>query len=157
MSLYAFSEAFTFDGYPRKMEKEKIGAVQEKKVEQLHWEIQQWKSRLQFMDDEILFTNRLLDSYAFQPNTRNLFERLQDFKARLKSVRVNRNELKNRISKHENTLGGMLECTDSACDMGYYLKHDKIQTETDESLSDFQKLKSEIFNYAGGILKKRKP
>lgn len=139
------------------MNKEEVGTEQEKKVEELHWEIQQWKSQLQFMDDEILFIDRLLNSYAFQPNTPNLFERLQDFKLRLEDAKKCSIDLKKPISKHENTLGGMLECTDSICDLDYYRKHKTLQIKVDESLSDFQQLKSEIFNYAGGILKKRRP
>ena len=58
------------------MEKEKTSTGQEKKVQELHWEIQQWKLHFQFMEDELTFIARLLTSYAFQPNTPNLFEHL---------------------------------------------------------------------------------
>jgi len=109
------------------------------------------------MDDELVFIDRLLGSYVFQPNTPNLFERLQDYKNRLKETKTRKQELRGHISKHENTLGGMLECIDSECDLGYYRKHDRLRTQVCQCLEDFQKLKSEIFNYAGGILKKRKP
>lgn len=44
------------------MEKEKISKGQDTKVEELHWEIQQWKSQFQFIEDELLFIARLLDS-----------------------------------------------------------------------------------------------
>ncbi len=130
---------------------------QEKKAEELHWEIQQWKSHFQFLNDELLFITRLLDSYVFQPNTPNLFERLQDYKTRIKQIETTKKGIRQRISQQENILGGMLECTNSACDLTYYRKHDKLQIEIDGCLSQFQELKSEIFNYAGGILKKRKP
>tara|TARA_R110000765_G_C18839260_1_gene597769 strand:+ start:395 stop:823 length:429 start_codon:yes stop_codon:yes gene_type:complete len=139
------------------MKKEEIKIEQKKKLEDLHWQIQQWKSNLRFMDDEIIFINRLLDSYAFQPNTPNLFERIQDFKTRLKHVTIEKKEVLKQISKHENDLGGMLECTDIQCDLGYYRKQDKLQAEVDLCLENFRQLKSEIFNYAGGILKGRKP
>lgn len=130
---------------------------QEKKVEDLHWEIQKWKSNLQFLEDELLFIKRLLDSYVFQPNTPNLFERLQDYKKRIKEIEGDKKPVRDAISLHENTLGGMLECTDSTCDLAYYGKHDALQSKVDRCLSEFQALKSEIFNYAGGILKSRKP
>lgn len=139
------------------MEKEQLIIAQEKKVEELHWEIQQWKSNFQFMDDELLFITRLLDGYIFEPNTPNIFERLENFKTRIKNARNHKKEARERISKHENSLGGMIECTDSACDLGYYSKHETLQSEVDKCLEDFQVLKTEIFNYAGGILKKRKP
>jgi len=139
------------------VEKEQINTGQEKKVEELHWEIQQWKSHFQFMEDELTFIARLLDSYAFQPNTPNLFERLQDYKSRIKKIKTTKKEVRDHISKHENTLGGMLECTDSACDLNYYRKHETLKAKVNICFGDFQKLKSGIFNYAGGILKKRKP
>ncbi len=139
------------------MENNKTRADQHKKVEKLHWDSQQWKSSLQFMDDEITFIDRLLNSYVFEPNTPNLFERLQDYQERLKIVKANRNVVREHILKHENDLGGMLECTDSDCDHGFYQKHDILKAEVVGCLDDFQNLKSEIFNYAGGILKKQKP
>lgn len=139
------------------MDSERIPTNQEKKVEELHWEIQQWKSSLQFMEDEIVFFLRLLGSYAFQPNTPNLFERLQDFKMRIEKSKKFTQDVKVLISKHENIMGGMLECTDSTCDISYYRKHDELGTRVDTCIANFRKLKSEIFNYAGGILKRRKP
>jgi chaperonin cofactor prefoldin len=139
------------------MKKQKVITGQEKKVEELHWEIQKWKSHFQFLDDEIAFIAGLLNKYVFQPNTPNLFERLQDYQKRIKNVETTKKEIRNQISKHENTLGGMLECTDSACDLTYYRKHERLKTKVDTCITEFQELKSEIFNYAGGILKRRKP
>ena len=139
------------------MEQEKLVKSQEKKVEELHWEIQQWKSNFQFMDDEMTFIISLLDSYAFQPNTPNLFERLQNYKTSIERITTVKKEVRNYISTHENNLGGMLECKDTSCDLGYYRKHDKLKAEVADCLERFKNLKFEIFNYAGSILKKRKP
>ena len=74
---------------------------QEKKAEELHWEIQQWKSHFQFLNDELLFITRLLDSYVFQPNTPNLFERLQDYKTRIKQIETTKKGIRQRISQQE--------------------------------------------------------
>lgn len=131
--------------------------TQNKKVEELHYELQGWKSNLHFIEDEIIFIDRLLNSYVFQPNTPNLFERLQDYQHRLKKTKDTKTKLKNRIAKNEKNLGGMVECTDESCDLEYYQKHDKLKAEVVDSISKFRELKSEIFNYAGGILKKKKP
>ncbi len=139
------------------MEKQQLASNQKRKIEELHWEIQQWKSSFMLIDDEILFIRRLLDSYIFQPNTPNLFERLQDYKTGLKKLQLTKAAVREHISKHENDLGGMLECKNCACDLSYYRKHDKLQIRVDDCVVKFQKLKSEIFNYAGSILKKRKP
>ncbi len=139
------------------MKTEKTRTEQGKKVEELHWEIQQWKSQFQFMEDELLFVVRLLDSYVFEPTTPNLFERLQEYHIHIKSVQKIIKTVRDTISQHENTLGGMLECTDSSCDLNYYRKHAALKTIVGECFKDFQKLKSEILNYAGSVLKRRKP
>lgn len=131
--------------------------IQNKKVEELHRETQQWQSKLHFMHDEVIFIDRLLNSYVFEPNTLNLFERLQDYQHRLRKEGDHKTKLNALITKHESDLGGMLECTDESCDLLYYQKHDKLNTEVLNCVENFRVLKSEIFNYAGGILKKKKP
>lgn len=130
---------------------------QAKKVEELHWDAKHWKSKLRFMHDEVLFIDRLLNSYVFEPNTPNLFERLQDYQRRLKTAKEKKTEIIQQISRHESNLGGMLECKDEACDLGFYQKHNTLKAEVVSCVGGFQNLKAEIFNYAGGILKKRRP
>lgn len=130
---------------------------QTNKIEEMHGDFQQWKSHLYLMQDELTFIEHLLNSYVFEPNTPNLFERLQDFQTRLKKAKANRDEVCELIAKHEKDLGGMIQCTDISCDNTYYQKHDKTKAESVMCLENFQNLKSEIFEYAGGILKRRKP
>ena len=139
------------------MEKSKIKPEQEKKVELLYAESHNWKSSLFLVSDEVTFIDNLLNSYVFEPNTPNLFERLQKYQAQIKKNQERKNVVLDSIDKHQKDLGGMLECTDYACDLGYYQKHEAIKAEVVGFLENFQVLKSEIFNYAGGILKKRKP
>jgi hypothetical protein len=139
------------------MEKSNISSAQEKKVELLYAESLNWKSSLYLVTDEVTFIENLLNSYLFEPNTPNLFERLQKYQAQIKKNKERKVEVFKVIDKHRKDLGGMLECTDYACDLGYYQKHEVIKAEVVSFLENFQLLKSEIFNYAGGILKKRKP
>ena len=139
------------------MEKSKIKPEQEKKVELLYAESHNWKSSLYLVSDEVAFIDNLLNSYVFEPNTPNLFERLQKYQAQIKKNKERKIVVLDSIDKHQKDLGGMLECTDYACDLGYYQKHEAIKAEVVGFLENFQLLKSEIFNYAGGILKKRKP
>lgn len=139
------------------MEKNKIKVEQEEKVELLHTETLNWKSSLYLVSDEIVFIENLLNSYLFEPNTPNLFERLQNYETRIKKSKEGKIVVMESIDRHQKDLGGMLECTDYACDLSYYQKHEAIKAEVVDFLEKFQLLKSEIFNYAGGILKKRKP
>ena len=131
--------------------------IQSKKVEELHFELQGWKSNLHFIKDELIFIDHLLNSYVFQPNTPNLFERLQDYQYRLKKTKNDKKQLQKAIIPHENKLGGMMECADEYCDSQYYKNHDLLKANVVDFISNFRALKSEIFNYTGEILKKRKP
>ncbi|GGG43063.1 hypothetical protein GCM10011414_10860 [Croceivirga lutea] len=130
---------------------------QVQKVEDLHWEIQHLKSKIQFLDNEVLFLKRLLESYVFEPNTLKLFKRFEVFKRELTRIDKIRLELINNISKHENNLAGMYDSINSSCDKWSYQKHTTLKGEVDEIINKFRELKSSVFNYAQGILKNRRP
>lgn len=130
---------------------------QSRKVDQLHLDTSKWKSVLRFITDEMVFLERLLNSYVFEPNTPNLFERLSDYQERLKKCIYREKEVRDKLENHSRDLGGMMECTDTECDLTYYRKHDQLKAEMADFQERYALLKSEIFNYAGGILKKRKP
>ena len=129
----------------------------EKKAEQLYFKLQDWKSTLIFINDEIIFIDHLLNSYVFEPDTPNLFQSLADFQKRLKKSNENKILLLKSIHKHENALGGMLECLDTSRDLILYQNQDKLKAEMVDYTTKYRNLKAEIFKYAGGILKKRKP
>ena len=131
--------------------------AQAQKLEDLHWECRHWKSVFYFMADEITFIDHLLNSYVFEPNTLDLFERLQDYMRRLKKVKSKKLKVVQKIVSHENHLGGLLECDDATFDLDFFRKHASLKAEVVDCTGDFQNLKAEIFNYASAILKKRKP
>ena len=139
------------------MENDRIHTDQYKEMELLHLESQQWTSDLYFIKDEIIFIGHLLDAYIFEPDTPNLFERLQGYRERLRKITDTTSMAAAQISVHDNFLGGMLECKDKVHDSTYLQKHYLLKAEVTDLRTDFQNFKSEIFNYAGGILRKRKP
>lgn len=130
---------------------------QNKKVDVLYADCKYWISTFKFTEDEIVFITKLLESYVFEPNTPNLFERLQDYLKRIKQIEIENTRVKKRVIDHENKLGGMLECVNDACDLTFYNKHNFIKAEVNNCNEIFKVLKAEIFNYAGGILKSKKP
>ena len=130
---------------------------QSKKVDELQLDCRNMKSRLGFVHTDMVFIKKMLKSYIFEPNAPNLFERLQGYLGRLDRNNSQMGELKLKISKHEGHLGGMMECADDRCDAIFYREHEKLKAEMESYMTDFQELKAEIFDYAGGILKKRKP
>lgn len=124
----------------------------EKQATALHWKIQQWKLRFQLMDEELLFIKRLLNSNAFKDNIPNLFERLQDFKTRLKYIDKRNTAVRAQISMYENDLGSELHVRTNSINTSDIKKSEGLQLEVDEFLGEYQDLKIEIFNYTGSIL-----
>ncbi|CAZ97616.1 Conserved hypothetical protein [Zobellia galactanivorans] len=131
--------------------------TQQKKEGELFREIQQWKSSLRFLEDEIAFMEHLLDSYVFEPDTPILFDRLQNHKSGLQNIEGAVKKIQDQIYKHENMLGGILECNTAPFDIAFYRRHERLQFEVDFCTTSFGGLKTDIFSYAGTILKKRKP
>lgn len=123
----------------------------------MHRTSQRWVSSFRFVEDEMKFIERLLHSYVFEPNTPNLFERLQDYLARIEEIKEEKGDLLERIKEHEHALGGLMECKDQPGMVSYSEIHHHLELDFNKFLDRYQLLKSEIFNYAGAILKKKKP
>lgn len=133
-----------------------VKTYQNTKIEALHADCQNWKSKLKFVEVEMVFINRLLDSYVFQPNTQELFDKLQSYTSNLTQMEGRKKEILILIKVHKKDLGGMLECTTESCDLTYYKKHEELKVQLVDYMEHFKSLKSDIFSYAGGILKNRK-
>lgn len=131
--------------------------VRERQIEVMHGELQNWKSYLQFIADEMAFIQRLLDSYVFEPRTPQLFERSETFKQHFNASKRNRKSLSESIRKHENGLGGIFECTQDECDNHYFEKHQNLKDKVTKYIERYINLKKEVYDYAGSVLKKRKP
>ncbi len=126
------------------------------KLALLDQESRTWTSKIRFTEDELIFIDQLLHSYVFEPNTPNLFERLSEYQHRLKQLVEIKGDLQQMIRVHTPNLGELLECKDQTCEDAIILAHTELGTKVDHYISVHENLKSEIFNYAGGILKKRK-
>ncbi|WP_299605977.1 hypothetical protein [uncultured Aquimarina sp.] len=128
----------------------------ETRLKDFHFEMLTWKSSLQFIEGEVQFINQLLNSYVFEPNTPNLFERLQEFKTQIKTVQTELENIYLEISKQESELGGMMECDTMSCDIFYSDKHYSLKEKFDLFYKNYQFFKTKVFSYAGGVLKKKK-
>ena len=126
-------------------------------TQEFHTTTKNWISSLQFIEDELRFIENLMCSYVFEPDTPNLFERLQDYKERIQNIQFRKKNMAKWLLNHENELSGLLESRQEDSDSSYAEKHRELQVEFLLFHEDFQQLKSEIFNYAGGILRKRRP
>ncbi len=126
-------------------------------LEVMRSHVHSWESDLEFINDELFFIDRLLNSYVFEPNTLNSFQKIEDYLMRLQKIKHCKNKITIQISTHLNQLGGILESTDAYCDESSIKKHRSIENQVHACVTDFKTVKSEVFKYASGILKQRKP
>ncbi len=133
-----------------------IKPTSEKELKEIHLDTLEWKSSLQFIEGELQFINQLLNSYVFEPTTPNLFERLQEYKEQITKIEEEIEDIYRNIRKHESELGGMLECDTISCDHTYYQDHELLEVTYKKFYKKFRELKSDVFRYAGGILKAKK-
>lgn len=122
-------------------------------LKELHFDVQSWKSELQYAEDDLLFMNKLIQSNAFRQDTHNLFERLEGYKVKLKEISDTKKQLQASIVTYENRLGYMMGQKLADYDPNYLEKHHVLRDRVMDYRSSFKELKSELFNYAGGILK----
>lgn len=124
-------------------------------IEEMYQESKEWLSHLNFMADEIVFFDNLLNSYVFEPDTPSLFEDLQKYQDRLKKSKKLCSNVIGDVVEHENKLGGLLEILHSSLDKSYQTIHQQFRGKVEDCLNDFRRLKTDLYAYASGILKKR--
>lgn len=125
-------------------------------IEELHWEIQDWKSQFQAMDANMMMLEEVLNSGVYRSNTLNLFEKLQDYKIRLQALKTVKFELRQTISRHESQLGVLAIYACNAVEPYFSRDHDALKTSVENTLMQFQRIKTEILNYTEGLPKKPK-
>lgn len=131
--------------------------IEEKKIGEMHDRLLKWRSYLHFINDEMAFIEKLLNSYVFEPRTPNLFEKLEHFKQGFEQSKKEKDNLLETIREHERHLGGIVECTPHNHDTGYHEKHRDLETLMHKYLEDYLQLKGEVYHYAGSVLKRKKP
>ncbi len=119
----------------------------------LNNEVLWWKAQIGFVETDILFINRLLNSNAFDDNP-NLFENLQKFGHQIKIEMRQLNNIKLEIDSYQNKLEGLKECDDLSCDATYVKNQELMKNNFEMFLKNFSDFKLKVFNYTGCILRK---
>ena len=112
-----------------------------------------WISMLGYMENDLQFINRLLNSKAFKDKVPNLFERLQNYLHEMKTKTRELKNFKKEINEYVVELKGILECQDISCDTFYLENHRTLKNHFEKLYTEFNDYKTRIFNYTGGILR----
>ena len=131
-----------------------VSVKKQKDIDALYNDVHKWVSEIHFVQDEIIFVKKLLNSDAFEPNTPNLFERIREYVGSLESFEIELIAFKTKLLGHEKDLGTYLECVGQD-HSGINKKHWETVGQLEVLLGKFQMLKSEIFEYVRGIFRRK--
>lgn len=132
-----------------------VSANKQNHIEGWYREVHKWVSEMHFAQDEMVFVKKLLNSDVFEPNTPNLFERIQEYLGSLGSFETELKVFESDLLQHENELGAFLELLEpTAPDLER--KQLELADRLNKITGRFRMLKSEIFQYTGGVLRKKR-
>ena len=134
---------------------EEIAEKKQKVIEGWYREAHKWVSEIHFAQDEMIFVKKLLNSDVFKPKMPNLFERIQEYLSLVESFERELEAFELDLLRHENEIGTFLEVI---APNGAKLesRHLEMEGRLNGIIDRFKMLKSEIFQYAGGILRQKK-
>lgn len=130
-------------------------SANEQSIQELQQQNDWWIEQLFFKADEVYFLEHYLSADIFRDGIPNLFEKLELFKLKLESLRLEMLDLNKETHNHRFNLEGMLECDDVSCDSFYHEEHLNLEKRVNSFLNKFREFRSEVFNYSAASLKTR--
>lgn len=126
----------------------------DKTVEELEYNMLQYKTRIEYLESEMNFFNFLMEGNVFESRIMNLFETLALFKKDINFLNQTRKELLNEVIAHSAQLTTKIECDDLACDNYFIKEHEELEEKVIHFLSKTTLLKAKIIEYLEGVIKK---
>jgi hypothetical protein len=126
--------------------------TQEEVLSAFHRDAEWWKLMIGYMEKEIQFITRLLNSNTFKGATLNLFEHLQQFKGEMETKTKETHAFKKAIEQYGDKLKGILECEEIHCDTYYLDRHKELKVRFEEHYKDFNACKTNVFEYLGSLM-----
>ena len=114
-------------------------------ADEIHETIKLWQSELDFIKDEQLFLNELVQIYAPQLLEQSPFEKNQHVIAKLKEVEKDLTPLNKKVQIHKDQIGIMMDTIDQ-------LKLEKAYVQTHKELLSAMKLYSQNYRRIKGEL-----
>ncbi|RPD98747.1 hypothetical protein EGM88_06035 [Aureibaculum marinum] len=124
----------------------------DKSVDELHYNTEQWTSELEFVIFELPFLKRLVKYYPYMNSIPNLFENIQSFTKKLDEFENEQPKLIKEIRNHNNQLEGKLECNDLSCDAFYLNEYNQLAENIFNYLQEYKNLKIDIYKFMHGVI-----
>ncbi|KGL62506.1 hypothetical protein [Polaribacter sp. Hel1_85] len=123
-----------------------------KSIEELKYNMLQFKIRLEEEIYENKFYKTLLEASIYKSNTRNLFENIEKFKQEIDTIENEALELLKEINSHSNSITHKIECDDLSCDNFFIESHNALEEKSYKFFIKCSGLKIQLFEYIESVL-----
>tara|TARA_R110000868_G_scaffold126481_6_gene333594 strand:+ start:10983 stop:11420 length:438 start_codon:yes stop_codon:yes gene_type:complete len=126
-------------------------------AEEMHETIKQWVSELNFIKDEQLFLNDLVQSHTHQLIDTSIFEESKKAIANLKIAENDLVPLLKMVQIHENQLGIMIDAIDQfKMEKAYLETHKELLIAINSYIQKYREVKEGLFKIVSFAMKKDK-
>ena len=126
-------------------------------AEELHYNTQNWMSKLDFAKDEQAFLDHLITDYTIDLVDSTVFNKIKPAINDLKDVENRFNTLYKKVSLHQNQLQIMIDDVDQIkMEEAYVKTHMNLTIEVNTYFERYQSVKTKIFDIISSVMKKKK-
>ena len=126
-------------------------------AEELHYDSQDWMSKLSFAKDEQRFLQNLVKDYTLDLLDSKIFNEVKPAISDLKEVENNHDPLFQKVKLHENQLQIMVDEVDQLkMEEAYVKTHMDLTIEVNNYFEKYQSVKTKIFDIITKVMKSRK-
>lgn len=126
-------------------------------AEELHYDSQDWMSKLSFAKDEQRFLQNLVKDYTLDLLDSKIFNEVKPAISDLKEVENNHSLLFQKVKLHENQLQIMVDEVDQLkMEEAYVKTHMDLTIEVNNYFEKYQSVKTKIFEIITKVMKSRK-
>lgn len=131
--------------------------IEWKSPDEMHFSSLQWKSELDFIEDEHHFFEDMLKEYTMPIIESKLFSRIKDLIDQLSESKKELDILHTEVSEHMKRLQRLVENVDEPKEgRQYRQEHKKILQEINKFSRNYKSLKKDIFEAVSQVLKQQK-
>lgn len=126
-------------------------------AEELHYDSQNWMSKLNFAKDEQRFLQNLIKDYTLDLLDAKVFNKVKPAISDLKELENEHEQLHKKVKLHENQLQIMVDDVDQLkMEEAYVKTHMNLTIEVNNYFEKYQSVKTAIFNIISSVMKNRK-
>lgn len=133
---------------------EYISFNNDKNIDELLYNTDQFKLRLKGLETELKFYKFLIEANIFKPNVINLFERLTTYDKKIDSYLNTIEDLLDDLTNHSNQIANKIECDNLDCDVFFIEKQDNLELRTYNLIFELFEFKSQLVQYLQSTIKK---